>query len=163
MSTPHITGIEPGITSGYGYCILVSTIDLFHSGSAETFFDPFIFFFGYLVALTCVIPYAVISVNLQKKKYSVRTFIAKCQEELGSWLSNPLVVSAALAMFASFLVIFDLWYENPTKFHPIRILEKKWTLLAVFLVLPIAYWIFKFFYDKAKKLIDQISLDNLNE
>ena len=152
-----------GISSGYSYLMLVSAFDLLHSGTAETFFDPFFFFIGYLVALSCMIPCALVYVDRQKKKYSVRGFIAKSQKELASWYSNPLVVSVGLAMFVSFLIIFDLWYENPTKFHPIRISEKKWTSLAVFLVLPIAYWIFKFFCDKAKKLIDQISLDNLNE
>lgn len=149
-----------GLTSAYVYLILVSAFDVFILGSEDIFGDKaFTLLVGYLVGLLLGLPSVIILVDHQKRKYSVRKFVAKSLVELRSWYGNPLIVSVGLAIVVSLIVIFDVWIQNPSEFDLVLMLrgEKRWTLLAVLAFFPAVYFILRFSWQKANKLIEQFS------
>lgn len=149
-----------GLTSAYVYLILVSAFDVFIPGSEDTFSDTVLqFFVGYLVAFLIGLPLVIIIVDQQKRKYSVRKFVAKRLVELRSWYGNPWFLSVGLAIVVSLCVIFDVWIQNPSEFDLVLMFrgEKRWTLLAVLVFLPAIYLILRYSWKKANKLIEQFS------
>ena len=149
-----------GISSVYVYLILVFAFDVLVVGSEDTFSDKVLqFFVGYLVAFLMGLPLTIIFADHQKRKYSVRQFVAKRLIELRSWYGNPLFVSVGLAILVSLIVIFYVWFQNPSEFDFVHMLrgEKRWTLLAVLAFFPAAYFILRFSWKKANKLIEQFS------
>ena len=149
-----------GISSGYLYLIVISAFDVLIRGPEDVSGEKaFLFLVAYPVSFVIGFPLAIIHTVQQKRKYSVRKFIAKKQMELRSWQGNPLFVSIGMAIFVIIFVIFDMWFQNPTEFDLVFLLreEKGWTLLAVIVFCPVIYLILRFTWNNASKLIKRFS------